>query len=565
MSPLLWRYARLFRPHLPALLGSAALMSLTAAVPASAVLLLREALDRVLGGGEVGAMGGVAAGFAGLYLLDGAARLVRTRVTKGVAWGVVSRLRRELHAHTLRLGPGPTGARLACLTGEVDELQYGVSAAVTALRNPVTLLGLAATAAVLAPRLAPWALLLLPLVYLPSRWGGRRLRRLSEQVQRSRLALSALAVEQLEGAATLQAYGAGEQESLRFAAEEERYRASRLRLEVERVLPSALVQTLAAGGVGALLWLGASQVAAGSLEPGALVGFVVALGLMSRPLSGLSEVWSLLQRALVALEEVERLLREPALPEDPAAPLPLPEGPLTLAWDQVRADWGRGEVLSGVSLEARPGELLALVGPSGAGKSSLLAVALRALSPSAGGVTLGGVAVERLALAELRRAVAVVRSEDAFFHRTVRENLSLGRALPPQALDAALDAGEAGFLRALPEGLDHLLQRGGADLSAGQRQRLALARALAGEARVLLLDEVTHQVDAETARAIHEALLRLRPGRTLVVVAHDLAQVEGADQVAVVEGGRVVERGNHPELLKAGGRYAALWAAREGR
>jgi len=560
------RYLSHFRSSWPALAISAALMGVAAVIPGAAVLLLRETLDEVLLAGRVDRLAVVAASFAGLYLVAGAVKVLRTRITKGVAWRVTSGLRRELHRHYLRLSAhqqGAVGERVARLTHEVDELQYGVSALVTAFRNPLTLLVLAGTAWVLAPRLAPWALLLLPAVLLPSWWGGRRLRRLAARIRDARSALGALLVEQLAGLSTVQAFGAEAEEIRRFAHLDEEDRRARLRLEVERVLPSALVQAVAAAAVGLLLWIGGRAVLRGELDAGELVGFAVALGLMNRPLSGLSEVWSLLQRSLAALEKVYTTLDQVPDLHDPVEPRPLPAGPLELRWEGVSVDYGDGPVVHDVSLEAVEGELLAMVGPSGGGKSSLLDLVARFRDPAAGRVVIGGVDVRDVALAELRAAVAVVRQQDVLFSRTVAENIALGRPrASTQAIrTAARQAGAAQFVSRLPEGYDTPLDA--QSLSAGERQRLCLARALLTDARVLLLDEATNQVDAETERAILAALDQARSTRTVVMVAHNLAAVRGADRIAVVDGGSVGEVGTHQALLGRRGRYAALLQAQQ--
>ncbi|MBW2255940.1 MAG: ABC transporter ATP-binding protein, partial [Deltaproteobacteria bacterium] len=429
------RYLRHFTPWWPALLVAAALMSIAAAVPGAAVVLLERTLDLGLTR-RPDLLPWLAAGFAVLYLLSGSVRVARTRITKGIAWRVATQLRCTLHQRYLALSPGQqrgTGARLASLTFEVDELQYGVSALVTAFRNPLTLLVLAVTAWSMAPSLAPWAVLLLPAVALPMIWSGRRLRRRATDAREARSTLAGLAQEQLAGLRTVQIFAAEEGEATRFQGAAEEDRRTRLQMEVERVLPSAMVQLVAACAVALLLWSGGAKVLAGELEAGRLVGFAVALGLMGRPLGGLSEVWSLLQRSLASLERVYAALEAVPVVPAPLDPIPLPAGPLAVTWDGVAVDYGEGPVVRDLHLRVEAGELLALVGPSGSGKSTLLSLVGRHRDPEPGVVRLGDVDVRRVPLSALRRAVAMVPQEGFLFSRTIAENIALGRPDASQA------------------------------------------------------------------------------------------------------------------------------------
>ena len=556
------RYLGHFRGHAPALVAATVLLAVAAAVPGIAVWMLQRALDQVLIGGDSAALGLLAMGFAGLYLVSGVISVLRVRITKGIAWRVTADLRRRLHGHSLSLSPRQqrsTGERLASLTSEIDEVQYGVSALVTIIRNPLTLVVLAGSAVMLAPTLAPWALLLLPAVLVPTWWGGQRLRARGRELRRARSLLTSLAQDQLIGLRTVQAFTAEERELSAFTRLNELDRAARTRMEIERILPRAMVQLVAACAVAVLLWFGGQEVLEGALQPGQLLGFAVALGLMSGPISGLSEVWALLQRSLAALERVYATLDLPLEREEPPDAIELPPGPLTAAWVGVRLDYGEGPVLGGVDLHVAAGEFLALVGATGAGKSSLLSLLCGENRPSAGGVRLGGVAVGACSPRALRRRIGLVDQRGFLFARTIGENLRLGC---PDAPDHALrEAMQSAGASRLADALDVPLDELGNRLSGGERQRICLARALLFQGGLLLLDEPTNQVDAQTQHDIVGALRELRGRCTIILVAHDLAVARVADRIAVLEDGLIAQVGTHEQLVASGGQYAQMWSA----
>jgi ABC-type multidrug transport system fused ATPase/permease subunit len=548
---------RRLRGHTPRLALAVVLAAAGSGLPGAAVLLVRQTLDRGLTDPAV--LGAACLGFAGIYLASGAISLARTGLVRSVSGAVASDLRRDVHRHWL-LGGGEadaSGPRLAALLQDVDEVHHGVGAVVGAIRSPLTALVLAGTAIALAPGLAPWALLILPLVAIPSRIGGRIVRERSRSVREARARLSALAQAQLQGIAAIRAASAETAEIRLFGDLDDVDHRERVRLEIDRALPAAVTEAGAAAGAGALLWLGGLQVIGGSLDAGALVGFGVAVALIARPLGQVADAWSQIQRSLAALERVEAALASPLGPAEPVDPRPVPTGPVALVWRDARATLGGKEILRGFSLALRPGELVALVGPSGGGKTTALKAAIREIALDSGAIAIGGVPVDAVGLAELRGAVGLVHQEVWLFDRSIEDNVRLGRDDPAEAVALALSRAGAAFAIDRTEPISEL----GRFLSGGERHRVALARALLRDPRVLLLDEPTSQVDAETERAIVEALLGLREGRAIAVVAHDLSVARAADRIAVVEDGRVVEEGTHAVLLASRGRYAALCAA----
>ena len=537
-------------------------------VPGAVALLVQRVLDGLMRGEAAGSLPALV---VGLYALNGALGFARGMGARAVAWRVVTDVRQAVFDAMLAQEPAwhgerPTGARVARLTADVDALHMGVLGLVTAVQKPVSLVALVAVAAMMAPRLAGWAFVALPLVAVPLWFFGRRLRQASKAALDSMGALGASAAETLHGIRVVQALGAEAARAAAFAAENERQRRLPLRAFAARLLPSPLIELVAAAGVGLVLWAGAAEVRSGALAPGALMAFLVALGLTHEPLKGLAEVQALWVRCLSAADTLgEILARAPQVPDTGVSALP--DGPLSLCFEGVRFDHGRGPVLDGLGLAVPAGAVVGLAGASGAGKTTLIALALRFADPQAGRVLLGGVDLRELPLRDARRAIAWVGQDAFLFDGSIRDNLRLAA---PAADDARLwaaleDAQAAGFVRARRGGLDAGVGPGGSALSGGQRQRICVARALLQGARVLLLDEATSALDPESESAVQAALGRLREGRTALVVAHRVGTLAGADTVAVLDGGRIVEQGPPGALAAAGGAFARLVAVEAAR
>lgn len=516
--------ARARRSPLQAI-GLLAVVLVAGSIPAAAVLLLERALSATLEGDPSSAWPW-AAGFAACVSLNGALHVARTFLLQRLSFDIAADLRRALHRRLLgQIGPGETGARLAALTTEIDEVQFALQGLVGLLRDPWSVLALLATAAWLAPGLLGWAAALVPPVVLVSVVGGRWAARTSRTWIQARARLSSLAQEQLVGAPLIRAFQVQHGEGERFGRAVELDARTRVWRDTAAVLPGAATQAAIGVAVAILLGLGALQVEAEVLEGGALAGFAVALALLARPAGRLSEIHSQLRRAGAALEGVARWL-DGAGPTSP--PAELPEGALSVRVRGGVVDYGERRVTL-PDLEVKPGQAAALVGPTGSGKTSLLRALLAEVPLLSGEVQIGGLAGGG-ALSGGR--IAVVHQRPLLFDRSLRENLTLGRPIPDSELHRALRAASATFVLDLPEGLDTLVGELGDRLSGGEGQRLALARALCGQPGLLLLDEPTSHVDVATRDAIIEALRRLSGRVTVVCATHD-------EEVASALGGLV--------------------------
>lgn len=374
--------------------------------------------------------------------------------------------------------------------------------------------------------------------------------------------------ESIAGIREIQLYRAGEARKGEFAALTRAHQASMTRTVRAWAWLRPAMLLVTAGATVVVILAGSERVAAGAVSVGVMITFLQYATRLWVPVRNLSEKFNQIQAALTAGERILAVLNtRPRIADGPAAVPGLKVGLGLIEFRGVEFSYpGKTEAaLRGIDFTARPGEMVALVGDTGAGKTTVARLISRFYDPSAGGVFIDGRDAREFALRRLREGIALVPQEVVIFSGTVRDNLTLGRDVPDDRLWSCLKAvGAEGFVRPENGGLSAILGEGGRILSAGERQLLAFARALIADPPILVLDEATANIDSRTEGLVQKALETLTTGRTSLVIAHRLSTIRKADQVLVVRGGRIVERGNHERLMELNGEYARLYRIHQG-
>ncbi|TSJ60445.1 ATP-binding cassette domain-containing protein [Starkeya sp. 3C] len=574
------RPLRALWPHILRYRGRAAAALAALVVAAIATLVVPIAVRRMIDlgfdeshAGFIDRYFGVMIGVVAVLAIASAARyyLVMTLGER-----IVADLRAQLFAHVLTLDGGfydsaRSGELISRLTADTTQIKSAVGASASiALRNLVLFFGAAVMMVVTSPWLSATLLIAIPVIVAVLLGAGRGVRKRSRNAQDTLAEASAYAAEAIGAVRSLQANTAEASAARHFAGEvEQAFNAASDAVRARAWLTGFAILLIFASVVG-ILWAGANAVLAGTMTAGTLGQFVLYAVLAASGLGQLGEVWGEISQAAGATERIAELLAEQPKVSRPAVPEALPEPARgAVAFENVAFAYPTRPdlpALSGVSFAVRPGERVAVVGPSGAGKSTLFQLLLRFYDPASGRVEVDGVDIARADPEAVRARIALVPQDVAIFATSIRENIRLGR---PDATDAEVE--EAGrlaradeFVTRLPEGWETAVGERGVTLSGGQRQRIAIARAILRRAPILLLDEATSALDAESETLVQQALDRSMEGRTTLVIAHRLATVLSADRILVMEGGRVVEEGNHASLVAQGGLYARLAALQFG-
>ncbi|MGB7684463.1 MAG: ABC transporter ATP-binding protein [Solirubrobacterales bacterium] len=554
------------RPYRPQLWGS--MVFAWAAIGFSVLIpwLVGEAVNAIQDGNEADLLP-LALAVVGAGILRLGLTIVRRLVAGKVSLAIEFDLRQSMYAHLQRLDLGffdsqQTGQLMSRATVDLQAIRFFLGYGLVFITQSLLTLVLAgAVMFVINPGLALIALVPAPfVVYTASRY-NRASRPAVQEVQQRIAELTAEAEENVSGIRIVKAFAREEHQLHRFQRAVSRVFDQSIYSTRLQAFFTPLIGFLPQIGIALVLLVGGRQVINGSLSLGSFSAFYLYLGMLVGPMRTLGVAMGMAQRAIASGNRLFEVLdREPAIQGPPGAPpLPAGGGEIELSGVTLRYD-GSMPALTGVDLSVPAGRTVALVGPSGSGKTSLVALIARLYDPSEGTVSVDGADVRSVEIGSLRSEIAFVSDDSFLFTASVAENIAYARAdaTREEIEEAARRAQADAFIRALPDGYETRVGERGLTLSGGQRQRVAIARALLADPRVLILDDATSSVDATTEAAIKSGLREAMAGRTTFIIAHRLSTLSLADEIVVLDGGTIVDRGTHEELMEGCGFYREI-------
>ena len=566
---VLWRLTALVRPYRARFALAVAMLLAASAITLAYPLAAKQAVDVGMGSKTTSDLDWIVLALLVLFVINAGFVWLRHYTMSWLGERVVTDLRGLVFDRILKLPLAwfherRSGELVGRLASDVTVVEDIVGSELSmALRNGVQMIGGLVALLIIDVQLTLLMLAIVPPIVLVTIYFGRKIRRMTRAVQDQLANVSGQVQEAIGAIGTVQAFVREDHEARRYRHGVEG--AFQKTLELVRWRASFFATAMSTGyaGVAAVAWLGGRALIRGDLTAGDLTSFFLYTFMIAGAIADLASLWSALQRAAGATDRLFAVVDTLPDVRDPDAPAALPDGRGSIKFEHVSFAYPSRRaqpVLADVDLEVRPGEVVAVVGPSGAGKSTILSLLFRFYDVDAGRVLFEGVDVRALKLADLRRALAIVAQEPVLWAGTIRDNIAYGRddATREEIEDAARDACAHDFITGFPEGYDTVIGERGTKLSAGQKQRVALARALVANPRVLVLDEATSNLDAESEAAVQAALAKRRADRTTIVVAHRLSTVRDADRIVVIEGARVVEQGGHDELMERRGTYRRL-------
>lgn len=558
------------KPYLRLLASAVFWMVLSALMTAAFAKLVEPILDQVLVNRQAGMIIPVSISVFLVFLLSGIATYLHTLQMNKIGQSIVADIQRDLFGRFLGLDlqffhDNPSGELVSRIVNDVNILRATVSDGLTGIgKNLLTLLLLLGLMIWQDPQLTLIVSVVFPAAAFAMSRIGRKLRAISRHMQEETASMTYTIGQIFQGIRQVKAYGMEQYERDRAGIVIDKVKKLSIKGTRVGTLTTPLNEALLGLALMGVIMYGGYHVTAGALTPGELMSFITAFALSYEPIKRLSKLYNTIQQGMGAADRVFAMMdRQPDIQDHPGAQTLKVQQP-EIRLERVSFQYANGEeALHELSAVLPAGQVTALVGPSGAGKTTIMNLIPRFYDVKQGRILIDGIDIRDLSLTSLRQNIAFVSQDITIFDDSVRANIGYGRAgaSDEDIIAAAQAAAAHEFILALPQGYDTVLGEDGVKLSGGQRQRISIARAILRNAPILLLDEATSALDNESERLIQASLSELQKGRTTLVIAHRLSTVQHADQILVLDAGKLTEKGRHDDLLAAGGQYARMYKA----
>ncbi|HEY2989786.1 MAG TPA: ABC transporter transmembrane domain-containing protein [Candidatus Binatia bacterium] len=557
LRPYIWPYFTV------AMICMAAYSATTGAVP----FLLKKVIDDIFTNKDQAALARLPWAVVALFTFRSLVNFGQGYLSDYVGLRILNDIRNSMNRHLQSLSlsffhRNPTGTLISRITNDVSLVRSALTDSVASLmRDSMSLVALVTAAFYMDWVLASIAFVVFPASVYPMTRMSKRIKRFTKRGQVAKGNLTNLLQESIQGNRIVKAFGMEEYEVQRFKAENRRIFKQGIRSSRTQGLVSPAMEMLASFAIAAVVWYGGSSVISDERTQGDFMAFMAAMFLLYQPFRALTKTYAVIQQGIVGAERIFEILdSEPEIKNRPDA-VAAPKFSRALEFYDVSFGYARKLVLKNIRMKIHAGEMVALVGVSGVGKTTLADLVPRFYDVTSGTITIDGRDIREITLESLRAQIGIVAQHTFLFNDTVRNNIAYGD--PSKSMDHIIAAAQAAhaeeFIRAMPQGYDTIIGELGLKLSGGQRQRLAIARALLKDAPILILDEATSSLDAESERLVQEALENLIVQRTTLVIAHRLSTIRKATRIVVLVDGMIAEEGTHDELLARKSEYSRLY------